>query len=368
MALALGLAVHAQIEIWWPAVALGGAESGGVKLVLVPTALAATLPLAWRRRFPFAVLCVVVGALSAQALLTVPVDGMSGLVALVVAVYSVAAHAERTRALAGLALALVAVVVVIGDDPADIPFEAFVIGAPWLAGYGLRAARLRARELEALTAELASEREERARLAVAAERTRIARELHDVVAHSVSTMVVQAEAGDELLVEHPQRAGEAFVAIQTTGREALTEMRRLVGLLRQGDRELALVPQPSMVRLEDLIARVREAGLAVELEVEGPTRPLPPGLDLSAYRIVQEALTNALRHAGGAHAWVTLRYRDDALELGIVDDGHSGGNGESAGHGLAGMRERVKLYGGQLEAGRRPDGGYAVHARLPLSA
>jgi signal transduction histidine kinase len=232
----------------------------------------------------------------------------------------------------------------------------------------LRAARLRARELEALTAELASEREERARLAVAAERTRIARELHDVVAHSVSTMVVQAEAGDELLVEHPQRAGEAFVAIQTTGREALTEMRRLVGLLRQGDRELALVPQPSMVRLEDLIARVREAGLAVELEVEGPTRPLPPGLDLSAYRIVQEALTNALRHAGGAHAWVTLRYRDDALELGIVDDGHSGGNGESAGHGLAGMRERVKLYGGQLEAGRRPDGGYAVHARLPLPA
>ena len=366
VALALGLAVHAQIEIWWPAVALGGADSGGVKVVLVPTALAATLPLAWRRRFPFAVLCVVIGALSAQALLTVPVDGMSGLVALVVAVYSVAAHAERTRALAGLALALVAGAALIANDLADLPFDVFVIGAPWLAGYALRAARLRARELETLTAELASEREERARLAVAAERTRIARELHDVVAHSVSTMVVQAEAGDTLLVEHPQRAGEAFVAIQTTGRQALTEMRRLLGLLRQGDRELALVPQPSMVRLEDLIARVREAGLAVELDVEGPTRPLPPGLDLSAYRIVQEALTNALRHAGGARAWVTLRYRDDALELGIVDDGHSGGNGASAGHGLTGMRERVKLYGGQLEAGRRPDGGYAVHARLPL--
>jgi signal transduction histidine kinase len=123
-----------------------------------------------------------------------------------------------------------------------------------------------------------------------------------------------------------------------------------------------------MQRLDDLLARVREAGLAVELKVEGPPRPLPPGLDLSAYRIVQEALTNTLRHASGAHAWVTVRYRDDALELGIVDDGNAGGNGDSGGHGVVGMRERVTLFGGEPEAGGRSDGGYAVRARLPLQA
>jgi signal transduction histidine kinase len=364
--LALALAGHAQLEIWAPALALGGANPGGSTAILVSTSLLATLPLAWRRRFPTAVLCTVVGALAAQSLLTVPLRGMSGLVSLVVAAYSIAAHAERSRALAGLALALAADVALLAADPTDIPFDVFVIGAPWLAGRALRMARQRARELEALTAELASEREERARLAIAAERARIARELHDVVAHSVSTMVVQAEAGEELLDEYPMRAREAFESIQTTGREALTEMRRLLGLLRRGERELALVPQPSLVRLEELLARVRGAGLVVELQVEGPPIPVPPAVDLSAYRIVQEALTNTLRHASGARAWVTLRYRHDALELGIVDDGHAGSNGEGPGLGIAGMRERVKLFGGELEAGKRSNGGYAVHARLPL--
>jgi signal transduction histidine kinase len=364
--LALALAAHSQLEIWWPALALGGSNASGLKAVLVPTALLATLPLALRRQFPFAVLCIVMGAVAFQALLTTPLEGMSGLVALVVAVYSLAAHSERRLALAGLAIALVAGTLLIAEDPADFPFDLFVIGAPWLGGRALRTSRLRARELETLTAELASEREERARLAVAAERARIARELHDVVAHSVSTMVVQAEAGEALLDSHPKRARDAFASIQETGREALTEMRRLLGLLRRGDRALALVPQPSMMRLENLLARVREAGLAVELDVEGEPRPLPPGLDLSAYRIVQEALTNTLKHAGATSAWVNVRYRDHALELEIVDDGHSGSNGAGEGYGIAGMRERVKLFGGELEAGRRSDGGYAVRARLPL--
>jgi signal transduction histidine kinase len=283
-----------------------------------------------------------------------------------VAVYSLAAHSERPLALAGLAIALVAGTLLIAEDRADFPFDLFVIGAPWLGGRALRTSRLRARELESLTAELASEREERARLAVAAERARSARELHDVVAHSVSTMVVQAEAGEALLDSHPKRARDAFASIQETGREALTEMRRLLGLLRRGDRALALVPQPSMMRLENLLARVREAGLAVELDIEGQPRLLPPGLDLSAYRIVQEALTNTLKHAGATNAWVNVRYRDHALELEIVDDGHSGSNGAREGYGIAGMRERVKLFGGELEAGRRSDGGYAVRARLPL--
>jgi signal transduction histidine kinase len=364
--LALVLAAHSQVEIWWPEAALGGANAGGQKIVLVPTALLATLPLALRRRFPLAVLCTVAGALMAQALLTESLQGMSGLVALVIAVYSVAAHAEQPRALAGLAVALVSVGALVSEDPADLPFDAFVIAVPWLGGRAIRTARLRARELEKLTAELASEREERARLAVAAERARLARELHDVVAHSVSTMVVQAEAGETLLDDYPERAREAFVSIQATGRQALAEMRRLLGLLRRGDTELALVPQPGMDRLENLLARFREAGIAVDLAIEGRPRPLPPGLDLSAYRIVQEALTNTLKHARGARAGVTVRYQDDALELEVVDDGRSRGNGAIAGYGIAGMRERAKLFGGELEAGARCGGGYAVRARLPL--
>jgi signal transduction histidine kinase len=320
--LALVLAAYSQLEIWWPTVAVGvgPADAVGAKAVLVPTALFATLPLALRRRFPFAVLCVVMGAIAAQALLTSPLKGLSGGIALVLAVYSVAAHTRQRCALLGLAIALSAVIP-LAEDVADFAFDALVVGGSWLVGRALRTTRLRAHELEALAAQLANEREERARLAVAAERARIARELHDVVAHSVSTMVVQAEAGEALLDGHPKRSREAFQSIESTGREALAEMRRLLGLLRRGDQELALVPQPSMAHLEQLLRRVREVGLPVDLKIEGHPRPLPPGLDLSAYRIVQEALTNTLKHAGRAHAWVTVRYRDQAVELEIADDG-----------------------------------------------
>lgn len=368
VALAVGLAVHSQLEIWRPALALGGADEGGLKSVLVPTALLVTLPLALRRRFPLSVLCVVTGAMATETLITTPLQGMSGLIAFVVAVYSVAAHTERRRALAGLAISLVGAAALLSDDPADYAFSAFTTGAPWLAGRGLRTARSRARELERLTAQLTSEREERARLAVATERARIARELHDVVAHSVSTMVVQAEAGEALLDGHPERAREAFQSIQHTGREALAEMRRLLGLLRHGDPELALVPQPSMVHLETLLTRVRDAGVTVDLKVEGQPWPLPPGLDLSAYRIIQEALTNTLKHSGGARAWVSVRYQAQALELEIVDDGHSADDGTDGGQGIAGMRERVTLFGGELNVGRRAVGGYSVRARLPLQS
>jgi signal transduction histidine kinase len=366
-ALALALAVYSQFEIWSPgiAVGVGPADVTGTKAVLVPAMLVATLPLAFRRRFPFAVLCVVMGAIAAQGLLTAPIEGMAGALALVLAVYSLAAHTERGRALAGLVIALAAAVP-IDEDAADFMFTAFLIGGTWLVGRALRTNRLRARELEALAAELANEREERARLAVAAERARIARELHDVVAHSVSTMVVQAEAGEALLDRHPKRAREAFASIQSTGREALTEMRRLLGLLRREDRELATVPQPSMAHLEQLLGRVREAGLPVTLEIEGHPRPLPPGLDLSAYRIIQEALTNTLKHAGRARACVRVRYGDRDLELEIADDGDAASNGAGGGLGLAGMRERVRLFGGEVEAGKRAGGGYAVRARLPL--
>jgi signal transduction histidine kinase len=212
------------------------------------------------------------------------------------------------------------------------------------------------------------ERELRAREAVADERARIARELHDVVAHDVSVMVVQAQGADRILEGAQPEVRQALAAIEATGREAIDEMRRLLGILRRGDDELTLAPQPSLSELDALVAGVREAGLPVELEVVGEAIALPPGVDLSAYRIVQEALTNALKHAGPAHARVIVRYGADAVELEVSDDGPGRVGAPGTGHGLVGMRERVALYGGDLEAGSRHEGGWALRARLPLGA
>lgn len=203
-------------------------------------------------------------------------------------------------------------------------------------------------------------------MAVAEERSRIARELHDVIAHSVSVMVVQAQASQRLLDGEQGEARQALGSIETTGRQALTEMRRLLGILRRTDAELALAPQPGLGSLDALIGQFRESGLPVDLRVEGEPRSLPPGVDLSAYRIVQEALTNALKHAGPARADVVVRYSDDGVELEIADDGPGTGKGGGSGHGLVGMRERVALYGGTLESGKQDGGGYFVRARLPL--
>ena len=206
-------------------------------------------------------------------------------------------------------------------------------------------------------------------MAVASERSRIARELHDIVAHNVSVMVVQAEAADEMLAHaSPDRAREPVQRIQATGRAALTDMRRLLGILRDSDLPPELGPQPGIANLDVLLVKVREAGLPVDLEVVGEPSPLPPGIDLSAYRIVQEALTNTLKYAGTARACVRVEFVPGALELEVADDGRGtdaaapGGSG----HGLVGMRERVELFGGVLEAGPRADGGYRVRARLPL--
>jgi signal transduction histidine kinase len=223
---------------------------------------------------------------------------------------------------------------------------------------------VRDREERAQLAE--RERDLAAREAVADERGRIARELHDVVAHSVSVMVVQAQAGPRLLAD-PERVRGVFASIETTGRDALVELRRLLGILRTADHELAIGPQPSLDSLESLVEQLRQAGLDVGLRIEGEPVPLPPGLDLAAYRIVQEALTNTLKHAGPVEAEVVVRYRQSMLELEIVDNGSaapvdSGGSG----HGLIGMRERAALYGGVMEAGSRNGHGYAVRARLPI--
>ena len=235
-------------------------------------------------------------------------------------------------------------------------------------GWTLHKRRVQAVRLEDRAAQLEIEREERARAAVSEERARISRELHDVVAHSVSVMVVQAQAAQRLSgAEHKDLRRQALCSIETTGRQALVEMRRLLGVLRRTDADLSLAPQPGLGRLDDLIGQMRDAGLPVEVHVEGDAESLPPGVDLSAYRIVQEALTNTLKHAGPARAQVTIRYRTDEVELEITDDGAGTGKGGGAGQGLMGMRERVAIYGGFLESGRQ-NGGYLVRARLPLDA
>jgi signal transduction histidine kinase len=227
-------------------------------------------------------------------------------------------------------------------------------------GRAIRHRRLREEKLEREKAE--------AEAAIAEERTRIARELHDVVAHAISVIVLQARGGRRLLATDPAEARQALDAIERTASQALAEMRRLLGLLRESDEQLALAPQPTLARLDDLVGQVREAGLPVEVAIEGTPLELPPGIDLSAYRIVQEALTNALKHAGPASARVTVRYGEGELELEVSDDGAGSGNGGGGGQGLAGIRERVAVFGGDVEAGSRPEGGYAVRARLPYAS
>jgi signal transduction histidine kinase len=222
---------------------------------------------------------------------------------------------------------------------------------------------VRDREARAEFAE--RERDLAADQAVLDERARIARELHDVIAHTVTVMVVQAQAGPDLLAD-PADTRRAFGAIEASGREALAELRRLLGVLRTGDEKAVIAPQPGLGSLDALVQELRAAGRDVELHVEGRPVELPPGVDLSAFRIVQEALTNTLKHAGAARSDVTVRYGPSLVELEVVDDGPGANGAGGAGHGLIGMRERAALYGGMLEAGNRNERGYAVRAQLPL--
>ena len=233
----------------------------------------------------------------------------------------------------------------------------------------LRSREHRAAELEDRAAAAERERDERERAAVADERARIARELHDVVGHSIGVMMAQTGAARFLVDEHPDRAREALLLVEDAGRQALTEMRRMLSVLREDDAADALGPQPGLRDLEQLVAGSRASGLDVELEVDGAPGPLPVGVELTAYRIVQEALTNVRKHGGETHASVQVRYLPGALELTIENDGaavETNGPVTSGGHGVIGMRERVALYAGDLAVGPRPGGGFVVHARLPL--
>jgi signal transduction histidine kinase len=283
----------------------------------------------------------------------------------------VGAENERSQASAAAAIGFASIVVVAELDTRvsleNAVWGVILGGATCLIAYVLRQRANRAGELEGRARRLASDREQRARTAVVEERTRIARDLHDVIAHSVSLMTVQAGAARLVLPDDPVRAREPLLAVEETGREALAEMRRLFGIVRGDEGEAALAPQPGLARLGALREQAGKAGLPVELEIEGAPRTLPPGVDLTAYRIVQEALTNARKHGGG-RAQVTIRYGREALDVEIRNDERRTRVAKEAGHGLVGMRERVSLYGGELDAGPQRGGGYAVRARLPVEA
>jgi len=293
-----------------------------------------------------------------------------------VAMYSVAAYEQRARRLVFLVVAglgFVAGFVVFGvtGNPRSfaitVPSVFFV--AAWLIGDYLRTRRAYVAQLEERAARLERERDQDRRLAADEERTRIARELHDVVAHDVSVIAIQAGAARAVQLSKPDAAAKALGLIETTARETLVELNRLLGVLRSSngatpDRS----PQPGIGQLAGLVEELRAAGLEVDARVEGEPQPLPPALDLSAYRILQEATTNVLKHARAHRVDIRVHYTQAMLALDVRDDGPGGGGdpASSSGHGLIGMRERVALFGGQLRAGRDSAGGFSVHARLPL--
>jgi signal transduction histidine kinase len=375
-ALALGLAVLFQLEVWTidPSHPPGdvGSEvfSSRERALGAAAGLLFVVSLGWRRRAPLVVLALAIATSIVANAVVVLEATTTGAVALAITAYSVGAHTEERRAWIGV----VGVAAMIGAEVAeqfslgDVLFVGMILGGAWLAGRAMRYRRERERVLERLTVDLEREREEKARAAVAEERVRIARELHDVVAHAISVIVLQARGGRRSLATDPDETREALDTIEATGSEALAEMRRLLGMLRRDDEQIALAPQPSLRHLDALAAQIREAGLPVDLSIQGEPIELPPGVDLSAYRIVQEALTNALKHAGPATARVLVRYGKDDLELEITDTGRAASASDGEGHGLVGMRERVSLYGGNIEAGPRDGGGFAVKARLPLDS
>ena len=371
---ALDIAIALVLTAWMEVDILVRDTVAGPQLVVAPLLALQTVPLAWRRRAPVLVIVVSMAAGASHALATgnAP-EGGPGFLAMLVALYSVGAHAPIRRAFLGLAVVAVAYVVHELNNPNidteaqvwSALFAAAITGIVFAAGVYVRRHR-EAKALEDRARELEREREERARAAVAEERARIARELHDIVSHNVSVMVVQAEAAEEVLGNEPARVGEPLRNIQRTGREALVEMRRMLGVLREDGGDSRLAPQPGLAALDGLVEQVGAAGTPVKVTIGGEPRPLPPGVDLTLYRVIQEALTNVLKHAGPADAEVAIRYGDAAVEVEVVDGGAGEAPADGAGLGLIGMRERVGLYGGTLDAGARPGGGFQVRARLPL--
>lgn len=337
--------------------------------------LLATLPVALRRRYPLPVLAVTLtGALASDVFY-----GNFFFPGSVVALYTVAVHMRRpTSVHIGVATALALTISFLDrtglqadlgnwEDAVGAVGTYAIFAASWVLGDRLGARREYLREVEERAARLEREQEESARRAAAEEQARIARELHDIIAHNVSVMTVQAAAAGDAFDTQPGKVREALASIEATGREALTELRRLLGSVRPGDSVGAFEPQPGLARIDDLVEQVRATGLEVELIVEGSPRELPPGIDLSAYRIVQEALTNTLKHAEATRATVLVRYGDGTLEIEVVDDGRGAAvDGAERGHGIIGMRERTALVGGELTVGPSANGGFVIRARIPL--
>ena len=377
--LAFGLAAISLISLFGGASDVGSREPLSVALLLLES-----LPLLFRRRYPVAVLVVTFGATIAHVLLAPADSSLNEGFGSLVALYSVAERRDR-RTSVPLALAVGAIfaAVIVGRGGIPTGLQGLLqtqlaVVLAWAFGDLSRTRGLFAAVQEDRARLLEAEREERARNAVQAERDRIARELHDVVTHHVSVIVIQAGAGLRALDRRPDQARAALEAVDRTGREALTDMRRMLGIIgdpaagpggEAGGHDRA--PQPGLDRLGELVEQVRAAGLPVELSVAGDRRPLDAGVELSAYRIVQEALTNVLKHAHGARARVDLRYGARSLEITVTDEGGSGrrdlGEPTHEGRGLIGMTERATLFGGSLEAGPTPTG-FRVAARLPIDS
>ncbi|WP_416981569.1 sensor histidine kinase [Streptomyces sp. T028] len=363
-----------------------GQDRGGTDSValLVPVVLLLCLVIALRRLMPEKMLVLAAALGLAQLVLNVGVTAAD--FALLVIVYTVAASGARWSSRLALVMALSAAPLAqlrwphenasVPGQAAVIVFQTVPFALAWVLGDSIRTRRAYFAELEERNARLEKEREAQAKVAVAAERARIARELHDVVAHNVSVMVVQADGAAYVLDAAPDQAKKALETISSTGRQALAEMRRLLGVLRTGEHQEGgeYVPQPDVEQIEDLVEQCRGSGLPVDFKIEGTPRPLPSGVELTAYRIVQEALTNTRKHGGpNAGASVRLVYFDDGLGLLVEDDGtgaphelYEEGGVDGQGHGLIGMRERVGMVGGTLDAGPRPGGGFRISALLPL--
>ena len=370
--LAGGLLVVALCEIWVPFSSVQG-DGSRVATSVITVPVCAVLAL--RRRRPL--LTALVALLTwpaADIVLPLLVLFYGQFVPMAVALFSAARHGRgRTpyvaAAAAGVALLYFDLRVDVLQAPGEIFFHWGVMVLVWSAGTALRVMERRAlvSTQRAIDAEVTAAAQVMA--AVLDERTRIARELHDVVAHSLGVIVVQAGSAALVVDEDPAYVGDALETIRATGTEAMAEMRRVVAMLRDRDESGSLHPQPGVSSLPTLVDHVRSTGLVVELSLDGEPRALPPGLDLAVYRIVQEALTNVGRHAEASSAHVRLRYREDALEVEIADDGRGPtAGGSEPGHGLIGMRERVALYGGRLEVGRLGTTGFMVRAMLPVGA
>ena len=360
-AVALVGVILTQIDVWM------NVEENRTRVAAI--ALVTAGALLFRRRAPFVVPLVV----AAGALVLTLVDPSAAyntdamFLPLLLAAWAAGSLHDWRLAVAALAALLAAGWTVFIRAP-DVPGGELIWLSFTLIGvFVIAVAAGRHSEQARIAEERARRTEDEARRAVEDERNRITRELHDVLAHSVSVMTVQASAVRRLLKPEQQREREALMTVEETGRQALSEMRRLLGIMRTEEEVPALAPQPGLGTLPALVEQVRQSGLPVELTVEGEPVKLPAGVDLSAYRIVQEALTNALKHAGPAHAWVAVRYVGDDVEIEVANDGRSQGENDSGGHGLVGMRERAALCGGELHSGPRPGGGFKISARLPVA-